>query len=95
MFALDGWDIKGFPEDDKPTEDKDQAATVWLEADEAAAAACCAGWLAEKVPHHQVRRAWRKEGKPAASGGEQRAFDTEHGRVDVGRKRLFRRSPAW
>ncbi|MER8859105.1 hypothetical protein NKI09_15805 [Mesorhizobium sp. M0757] len=54
LFALEGWDIKGFPEDDKPTEDEDQAATVWLEADKAAAAACCAGWPEEKVPHHQV-----------------------------------------
>jgi hypothetical protein len=36
LFALEGWDIKGFPEDDKPTEDEDRAATVWLEADEAA-----------------------------------------------------------
>ncbi|WP_245261348.1 hypothetical protein [Mesorhizobium sp. L103C131B0] len=54
LFALEGWDIKGFPEDDKPTEDEDRAATVWLEADEAAATACCAGWPAEKVPHPQV-----------------------------------------
>ena len=50
LFALEGWDIKGFPEDDKPTEDDDRAATVWLEADEAAAAACCADWPEEKVP---------------------------------------------
>ncbi|MCA0046298.1 hypothetical protein LB577_04930 [Mesorhizobium sp. B283B1A] len=33
LFALEGWDIKGFPEDDKPTEDEDRAAAVWLEAD--------------------------------------------------------------
>lgn len=37
LLALEGCDIKGFLEDDKPTEDEDQAATVWLEADEAAA----------------------------------------------------------
>ncbi|ESZ05791.1 hypothetical protein X737_35535 [Mesorhizobium sp. L48C026A00] len=54
LFALEGWDIKGFPEDDKPTEDEDRAATVWLKADEAAATACCAGWPEDKVPHHQV-----------------------------------------
>ncbi|WP_292622015.1 hypothetical protein [Mesorhizobium sp.] len=29
LFALEGWDIKGFPDDDKPTEDEDRAATVW------------------------------------------------------------------
>lgn len=52
-YALEGWDIKGFPEDDKPTEDEDRAAAVWLEAGEAAAA-CCAGWPEHKVPHHQV-----------------------------------------
>ncbi|MES0100504.1 hypothetical protein [Mesorhizobium sp. M0019] len=54
LFALKGWDIKGFPDDDKPTEDEDLAAAVWMEADKAAAAACCAGWPEEKVPRHQV-----------------------------------------
>lgn len=24
LFALEGWDIKGFPEDDQPTEDEDR-----------------------------------------------------------------------
>ncbi|MGY2991218.1 hypothetical protein [Mesorhizobium sp. URHB0026] len=54
LFALEGWDIKGFPEDDQPTEDEDQAASVWMEADEAAMAACCAGWPEDKVPRHQI-----------------------------------------
>jgi len=54
LFALEGWDIKGFPEDDKPTEDEDQAATIWMEADEAATTACCAGWPEDKVPRHQI-----------------------------------------
>ncbi|MER9296988.1 hypothetical protein NKI38_10930 [Mesorhizobium sp. M0621] len=54
LFALDGWDIKGFPEDDQPTEDEARAAAVWVEADKAAATACCAGWPEEKVPHHQI-----------------------------------------
>ncbi|QKC98396.1 hypothetical protein [Mesorhizobium sp. NZP2298] len=54
LFALEGWDIKGFPEDDQPTEDEDRAATVWMEADEAATTACCAGWPEDKVPRHQI-----------------------------------------
>ncbi len=54
LFALEGWDINGFPEDDKRTEDEDRAATVWLEADEAATTACCAGWPEDKIPRHQV-----------------------------------------
>lgn len=53
LFALEGWDIKGFPEDDQPTEHEDQAASVWMEADEAATAACCAGWPEDKVPRHR------------------------------------------
>ena len=28
LFALEGWDIKGFLQDDKPTDDEDSAATV-------------------------------------------------------------------
>ncbi|WP_245490459.1 hypothetical protein [Mesorhizobium sp. M7A.F.Ca.US.011.01.1.1] len=54
LFALEGWDIKGFPEDDQPTENEGQAASAWEEADEAATIACCAGWPQDKVPHHQV-----------------------------------------
>ncbi|MER9052510.1 hypothetical protein NKJ73_21890 [Mesorhizobium sp. M0074] len=54
LFALEGWDIKGFPEDDKPTEDEDRAASVWMEADEAATTACCAGWPEDRVPRHQI-----------------------------------------
>lgn len=54
LFALEGWDIKGFPEDDQPTEDEDQAASVWMEADEAATTACRAGWPEDKVPGHQI-----------------------------------------
>ncbi|MER8505306.1 hypothetical protein [Mesorhizobium sp. M0618] len=30
LFALEGWDIKGFPEDGKPTEEEDRAATVFV-----------------------------------------------------------------
>ncbi|RUX46042.1 hypothetical protein EOA22_34355, partial [Mesorhizobium sp. M7A.F.Ca.US.014.04.1.1] len=54
LFALEGWDIKGFPEDDKPTEDEDRAAIIWEEADEAATIACCAGWPEDTIPRHQV-----------------------------------------
>ena len=43
-FALEGWDIKGFPEDDEPSEAEDIGASVWLAADKAAIEACCAGW---------------------------------------------------
>lgn len=54
LFALEGWDIKGFPDDDKPTEDENRAAAVWMEADKAAAAACCAGWPEARIPRHQI-----------------------------------------
>lgn len=49
MFALEGWDIKGFPEGEEPSEEEDRAASVWFEAERAACEACCAGWPEEKV----------------------------------------------
>ncbi|MDG4881970.1 hypothetical protein [Mesorhizobium sp. WSM4884] len=49
MFAVELWDMKGFPEDAEPTEDQDAAASVWLKAERAACEACCAGWPADKV----------------------------------------------
>ncbi|MES0032509.1 hypothetical protein [Mesorhizobium sp. M0040] len=50
MFALEGWDISGFPDDGQPTEKEDKAAQIWMEAQLAALEACCAGWSAEKRP---------------------------------------------
>lgn len=46
MFALEGWDIAGFPEEgEHALSAEDQAAAdVWLEANEAAMNACCEGW---------------------------------------------------
>jgi len=43
MFALEGWDIKGFPEGEEPSEQEQKAADAWLEANRAACDACCAG----------------------------------------------------
>ncbi|RWQ79279.1 MAG: hypothetical protein EOS85_17275 [Mesorhizobium sp.] len=47
MFALEGWDIKGYPEGEEPSEEEDKAASVWFEAERAACEACCAGWPEE------------------------------------------------
>ncbi|RWP51366.1 hypothetical protein [Mesorhizobium sp.] len=47
-FAVEGWDDTGFPEDGEPTEAEYKAADVWHEANNAALAACCAGWPDEK-----------------------------------------------
>ncbi|RVD66887.1 MAG: hypothetical protein EOR12_03525 [Mesorhizobium sp.] len=30
------------------------AMAIWMEADEAATTACCAGWPEDKVPGHQI-----------------------------------------
>ncbi|TPK61149.1 hypothetical protein FJ930_27860 [Mesorhizobium sp. B2-4-15] len=45
MFALEGWDIQGFPDDEQMSEEEDEAASVWMEANKAAIDACCACWL--------------------------------------------------
>lgn len=50
MFALEGWDDASFPDDGEPTEDEDNAAAVWMEANKAAIKACCADWPADQVP---------------------------------------------
>ena len=47
-FVVEGWDIAGFP--GKVSEAELTICTVWDEADQAAVAACCAGWAADKVP---------------------------------------------
>ena len=52
MFALEGWDDASFPEDGEPTEDDDNAAAVWMDANKAAIRACCAHWTADEVPPH-------------------------------------------
>ncbi|RWE77598.1 hypothetical protein [Mesorhizobium sp.] len=54
MFALEGWDIKGFPEGEKPSEQEQKAADAWLEANRAACDACCSGWPEDKVCRHLV-----------------------------------------
>ena len=46
-FAREGWDIGGFAD---PAPGDLDIADLWDEADQAAVAACCAGWPAEKVP---------------------------------------------
>jgi hypothetical protein len=51
LFALEGWDIAGFPDvgDQVPTESEHAAAEVWLEANEAAVKSCCEGWVDSNV----------------------------------------------
>lgn len=48
-FALEGWDINGFPEDGLDDRAGD-AAQAWAEAHTAALEACCAGWPEERKP---------------------------------------------
>ena len=48
-FALEGWDINGFPEDGLG-EDEGEAAQAWAEAHAAALEACCAGWPEDRKP---------------------------------------------
>lgn len=48
-FALEGWDINGFPEDGLDDRAGD-AAHAWGEANAAALEACCAGWPEERKP---------------------------------------------
>ncbi|MBZ9740958.1 MULTISPECIES: hypothetical protein [unclassified Mesorhizobium] len=50
MFALEGWDINGFPEDNEPSEMEHAAANLWMEASNAALDACCADWPEERRP---------------------------------------------
>jgi hypothetical protein len=50
MDALEGWDDASFPDDEAPTEDEDAAASIWMDANKAAIAACCADWPADAVP---------------------------------------------
>jgi hypothetical protein len=46
MFALEGWDDAGFPDDGDAsmTEEEGHAADVWMEAGREAVKACCASW---------------------------------------------------
>jgi hypothetical protein len=50
VFALEGWDDMGFPEDREPSEAEYAAADVWYKAEEAALEACCANWP-DRKPH--------------------------------------------
>lgn len=49
MFAVELWDMKGFPDDGQPSQEEDAAASVWFQAERAACAACCADWPEDKV----------------------------------------------
>jgi len=50
MFALEGWDDASFADGREPTEDEDNVAAVWMEANKAAIYACCVDWPADQVP---------------------------------------------
>jgi len=54
MFTLEGWDIKGFPKGEEPSEEEQKAADAWLEANRAACVARCAGWPEDKIVRHLV-----------------------------------------
>lgn len=54
MFALEGWDDASFSADEEPTEDEDNAASVWMDANKAAIAACCANWPVDAVPENRL-----------------------------------------
>lgn len=70
MFAVEGWDVSGFPANG--LNDKDaKAASVWLDAEEAAFEAACSGWPEERrsaargslellLPDHEERAAERE-----------------------------------
>lgn len=49
MFAVELWDMDGFPKDGEPTDQQRAAADVWFAAERAACEACCAGWPEDKV----------------------------------------------
>lgn len=49
-FAIEGWDIRGFHEDEEPPEAAYAAAQLWADAERAAIEACCAGWPEDKKP---------------------------------------------
>ncbi|QKD03524.1 hypothetical protein [Mesorhizobium loti] len=50
MFALEGWDAASFSDDHAPTETESDGASVWMDANKAAIAACCADWPVDAVP---------------------------------------------
>ncbi|RWC64264.1 hypothetical protein [Mesorhizobium sp.] len=54
MLAIELWDMKGFPEGEAPSEEKQTAASVWFLAERAACEACCAGWPEERVVRHRA-----------------------------------------
>ncbi|TPN50219.1 hypothetical protein FJ976_16075 [Mesorhizobium sp. B1-1-9] len=54
MFALEGWDDASFAPDEEPAAEEDGAAGVWMEANKAAIAACCADWPAGAVPENYL-----------------------------------------
>ncbi|ESX10461.1 hypothetical protein NKH34_13395 [Mesorhizobium sp. M1148] len=54
MFALEGWDDASFSADEEPNDDDDNAASVWMDANKAAIAACCADWPVDAVPENHL-----------------------------------------
>jgi hypothetical protein len=49
-FAIEGWDIEGFPPDRAPSERIKRIHLLWHKADRAAVDACCQGWDPINVP---------------------------------------------
>lgn len=54
MFALEGWDDASFAADEEPTAEEDDSASVWMAANKAAIAACCANWPPDAVPDNYL-----------------------------------------
>lgn len=49
-YAFDGWDLIGFPNDEKPSLRVLEIHTVWFKAEAAAIEACCVDWNPIRVP---------------------------------------------
>ncbi|MER9625083.1 MULTISPECIES: hypothetical protein [unclassified Mesorhizobium] len=52
MFALEGRDDASFAADEEPTDEEDDAASVWMDANKAAIAACCTNWPVDAIPEN-------------------------------------------
>jgi hypothetical protein len=70
-FAVEGWDIRGFPDDEHPDDDEIQFCSVWDEADQAAAEAVCRDWPATR----RVQSADLELDDPEADARRQQLFD--------------------
>jgi hypothetical protein len=71
-FAVEGWDIRGFPNDEHPDDDEIQFCSIWDEADQAAADAVCRDWPIAR----RVQSAEMELDDPEADARRERLFTT-------------------